>query len=238
MAVELKDGGQLTRFAIVDAAIAMIETDGVEALTMRKLARACGAAPMSLYRHIETKQDLLRAVADRHLSQVELPDVGTLPWDEAIKRVIMAINDRFEAVPRLADIMAVQPVDVTATLLATELILRALRAGGIEGDAALPALALLSAYATGHAQRRAERRQNATARERRRAHIDQLDETEFATLRAFGDRVLELDSTAQFEAGLDLLLGALRQNVFRMIPCSINPEAGAPVAVRNSRNSS
>lgn len=211
MPAELKSGGQLSRAAIVASAIEMIEEEGVESLSIRKLARRCGAAPMSLYRHIATKQELLRAVADVYLAEVQYPATDELSWDESIKRVILALDEGFESHPRLAEIMSVQPVDAAAVLAAMELCASALRRGGLGDDEVVSGLAVLTAYATGYVQRRAERRRDAAIQEERLRRIQHLDEAEFPTLTSLGDALTTLDTREYFEAGLDILIDALRR---------------------------
>jgi AcrR family transcriptional regulator len=210
MAVKLKAGGQLTRDAILAAAVGMIESDGVEALTMRKLADRCGAAPMSLYRHVATKHELLKAVADFYLAEVELPKTDELPWDETIKQVILAVIDGFEGHPHLADIMAVQHVDAVAIFKAWELIMRALRGAGFADEDVLTALAALSAYATGFVHRHAERLRTSASEEDRLERVHQLDPTEFSTIQSVANEIVALDTTERFERGLDLLIRALQ----------------------------
>src|SRR5207244_9368352 len=81
----------LTLEAAVLAAVEVIEADGVGALTMRRLAAQLGCSPMALYRHVATKQDLIRAIGDHYLADIELPDTDGLPWDEAIVAVVSVL---------------------------------------------------------------------------------------------------------------------------------------------------
>lgn len=212
MTVQLTGGRQLSREAIVAAAIDMIESSGVEALSMRSLARHCGAAPMSLYRHVATKEDLLTAVADHYLSEVKLPDTDGLTWEETVKQVILAVDEGFETHTHLADILVVHPIDPAAILKATEAVARALRTAGFDDDDVVSSLALLAAYATGYAQRRIGHRRTAAARKRRLADLGQLEASEFATLLSLGDRVAALDTPEHFEAGLDTIIDGLRRH--------------------------
>lgn len=192
------------------AAVGIIESEGVSALSMRKLAAACDAAPMSLYRHVATKEDLLREVADYYMADVQLPDIRALPWDDAVRAVVLAIAAGFEAHPPLAEIMSVAPLDAAAILDAMEQITAALQTAGFDDDAVTSALAMLTSYATGHAHRRAERRSAPATQARRLARLEQ-EPQRFATLLALGDRLATLDTEDRFEQGLDTMLAALRQ---------------------------
>src|SRR4051794_21061960 len=63
----------LSRAGIVDAALALIDAEGLEAVTMPKLAERLGVGTMSLYRHVSDKDDLIDAAAERVMSDVEVP---------------------------------------------------------------------------------------------------------------------------------------------------------------------
>lgn len=66
--------GTLTPEAIVEAAIAIIESDGLPALTTKRLAEDLGAKPMSLYTHFRDKAAITKAVADELFDRFEMPD--------------------------------------------------------------------------------------------------------------------------------------------------------------------
>jgi AcrR family transcriptional regulator len=77
----------LTREAIVDAALAIVDAEGVDAVSMRRVADALGTGPASLYAHVENKDELLELVLDKVIGEVPLFDpASTLPWTELIKQ--------------------------------------------------------------------------------------------------------------------------------------------------------
>ena len=57
---------------MVDAALAVVDAEGVEALSMPRLARQLDAGVMTLYRYVQSKQELLDAVVIRAISEVQL----------------------------------------------------------------------------------------------------------------------------------------------------------------------
>src|SRR6266852_24049 len=57
--------GGVTVDDVVAAAIDIADREGVEALTIRRVAEACGLSPMGVYRHVRDKDDLLDRVVDR-----------------------------------------------------------------------------------------------------------------------------------------------------------------------------
>ncbi|GAA4660623.1 TetR/AcrR family transcriptional regulator [Gordonia humi] len=78
---------RLTMPAIVDAAIALADEDGIGALSMRKLADRLGAGTMSLYRHVADKDQLIGAMADVAGAAFAYPldDAGLWTWRERVR---------------------------------------------------------------------------------------------------------------------------------------------------------
>ncbi len=85
-----KGQARLSREAIVDAALALIDDDGVDSLSMRSVARRLSSDPKSLYNHVGGIDDLLDAVAERLLGSITAPALtGDLRTD------LRAIADAF-----------------------------------------------------------------------------------------------------------------------------------------------
>jgi AcrR family transcriptional regulator len=78
-------GGRLSRAVVVDAALRIVDRDGLDGVSMRRLAAAIGATPMALYRHVPNKAALLDALVAAVLSRLEFP-TGDLPWRSACAR--------------------------------------------------------------------------------------------------------------------------------------------------------
>ncbi|WP_435833117.1 TetR/AcrR family transcriptional regulator C-terminal domain-containing protein [Kitasatospora purpeofusca] len=70
----------LSREAIVREAIAMLDADGVEALSMRKLGARLNAGATSLYRHVATKDELIELAVDEVFGEIPVPDPGAADW--------------------------------------------------------------------------------------------------------------------------------------------------------------
>jgi AcrR family transcriptional regulator len=66
----------MNREQILDAALALVDREGIDALTVRRLASELGVGMMSLYYHVADKDALLEGVAERVLSDVEIPTSG------------------------------------------------------------------------------------------------------------------------------------------------------------------
>ena len=63
---------ELTRARIVEAEFGLVDREGNDAITMRRLADALGVTPMALYNHVSSKRDLLRAVAEHVLGEARV----------------------------------------------------------------------------------------------------------------------------------------------------------------------
>lgn len=78
----------LSRERIVEAALALADRDGADAVTMRRLGRELGVEGMALYGYFRSKDDLLGAVAGRILSELDLESAAGATWQERVRHVI------------------------------------------------------------------------------------------------------------------------------------------------------
>jgi AcrR family transcriptional regulator len=80
---------QLTRERVMAAAISLADRDGIESLSMRKLAQELGVEAMSLYTHVRNKNDLLDGMADAVISQIPVSADGT-DWKTSLRQLALA----------------------------------------------------------------------------------------------------------------------------------------------------
>jgi AcrR family transcriptional regulator len=78
------DQPALSRAAIVREAIVMLDADGIEALSMRKLGARLNAGATSLYRHVATKDELMELAVDEVFSEITVPAAGGPDWRAAV----------------------------------------------------------------------------------------------------------------------------------------------------------
>ncbi|GFJ78786.1 TetR/AcrR family transcriptional regulator [Phytohabitans houttuyneae] len=74
------DQPALSRASIVRQAIAMLDAEGIEALSMRKLGARLNAGATSLYRHVATKDELIELAVDEVFGEIAIPDAGGAGW--------------------------------------------------------------------------------------------------------------------------------------------------------------
>jgi AcrR family transcriptional regulator len=82
----------LTRDRVLEAGIRLADEGGIESLTMRKLAGELGVEAMSLYNHVANKGDLVAAMVDLVVGEIELPPSGE-EWDVDIRRCAVSAHE-------------------------------------------------------------------------------------------------------------------------------------------------
>jgi TetR/AcrR family tetracycline transcriptional repressor len=95
----------LCRRRILDAALDLVDTQGLDALSMRKLAAQLGVEAMSLYNHVQSKADLLDGITARVFEDIALPDAA-LPWDERLRALGTAAHAALAAHPAVVRLLA------------------------------------------------------------------------------------------------------------------------------------
>ena len=90
---------------MVDGALAIIERDGIDALTMRRLADEVGSAPMSVYRHVRDKDELLVLVLDRLAAALPRPRLPREPRAR-LQAACEAMRDGLAEHPWIIDVLA------------------------------------------------------------------------------------------------------------------------------------
>ena len=91
----------LTRAAIVRRALKIGETEGLDAVSLRRLASEFGVTPMALYRHVRDKQDLINAMAELAMEGLDLT-VGfrtSMSWTDQVRRAMLNFRDQMDERP-------------------------------------------------------------------------------------------------------------------------------------------
>lgn len=119
---------RLSRQRIVAAALARIEAEGADELSMRKLAAELGVDPMSIYYHLPDKQALMLAVFDLVLAELPLPDPA-LPWRDGLRGLGRQFHRLAIAYPRVFPLLVSSPYgtprEAAVHLALRDLLLRA-----------------------------------------------------------------------------------------------------------------
>jgi DNA-binding transcriptional regulator YhcF (GntR family) len=112
---------------IVSTAIAIADAEGLDSVTMRRLAVELGTAPMSLYGHVVDKDDLLLKMLDTAMAEWRPPERGDAGWRDCLEAAARGLWQAFRRHPWLASALSLtRPAAVSGGIGWTEWILDAL----------------------------------------------------------------------------------------------------------------
>jgi TetR/AcrR family tetracycline transcriptional repressor len=94
----------LSRGAIVDAALRVLDREGAEGLSMRRIAEELGSGVGAIYWHVENKEQLIQLVFDRVIGEFPLPDVEPERWQEQVKEAARAEREVLRQHPGIAQL--------------------------------------------------------------------------------------------------------------------------------------
>jgi AcrR family transcriptional regulator len=136
----------ITVEAIVSTAFGIVETEGYEALTMRRVATALETGPSSLYAHVVNKEDLDELLIGRLCAAIDLPQPDPATWRQQIIGVCAQLRDQYLRYPGISRAaFAVAPSNLD-TLRVGEGMLAIMLAGGVNPRAAAWAIDSLTLY--------------------------------------------------------------------------------------------
>jgi AcrR family transcriptional regulator len=155
MADRVKPRRALTTARIVDEAMRMADTAGMEAISLRQLAARLGVTPMALYHYVRDKDELLDLMADRLVSEVQASDeLSGSTWQEALRRIgerYLAVITAHPAAPFLLS----RPFESPAARQVSKRILDILARAGFGPQTAVPLLQVSTGILLGPALHRA-----------------------------------------------------------------------------------
>ena len=204
MASEKKPG--LSRERILTVAAQLAEDEGLEALSMRRLAQELDVWPMSLYTYFRDKDELLDAIAAHAAGAVALPDEADT-WRERLRSLLRGVRDAVAGDPAGAGLA--RAFLTPEALRLSEAALAILDEAGFARRDAVSAWRALWAYTYGFATFRVAETP-AEARRRTRAAIAALPDDDYPTLLAAVQEMSSaLSDEDEFDHGLELLLDGI-----------------------------
>jgi TetR/AcrR family transcriptional regulator, tetracycline repressor protein len=201
----------LSRAAVIAAARRIADAEGVDRLTMRRLAGELGVMPNTLYSYFPTKEALLDSVLDDLLADVDPGDPAEDDWQDGLARVMDSSRRLLLAHPRLASVFLTRPTLGPNAARLGEVTFALLRRGGLEGDRAVAAFRVLLIYSLGFAAFQAPRQQTDSPDRTLevQATFAGLDEGDFPQLRRLAGKLAAPTTDGQFRAGLRWLLDGI-----------------------------
>jgi len=144
----------LSRARVLRAAFDRTDQEGVEALSMRKLAQQLGVEAMSLYRHVRNKGDIVDGMVDLVFAEIGLPALD-VDWKTAMRRRALSAREVLARHPWAIGLMESRSTPGLATLQHHDAVLACLQNEGFSIALAAHAYSVLDSYIYGFALRQA-----------------------------------------------------------------------------------
>lgn len=149
--------GTISRQQIIDTAMRVVERGAFEQMTIRSLSAELGVAPMSLYRHVRDKDDILDEVVDRLLAPAWEPQADVHDWWVWISEAADRLRHLLATQPAALHVYVRHPVVSSAAISRMEAMMDVLRGAGFDEQAARSAYAAIHTYTVGFAALEASR---------------------------------------------------------------------------------
>jgi TetR/AcrR family transcriptional regulator, tetracycline repressor protein len=201
----------LSRGLVLAAARRIADEEGVDRLTMRRLAAELGVMPNALYSYVPHKEALLDALVDDLLGDIDPGDSAEGDWRDGLVRVMDSSRRLLLAHPQLIPVFLARPGLGPNAARLGELTFALLRRGGVEGERAVEAFRVLLIYSLGFAAFQAPRLQvDSSARtEQVAATFGSLPEGSFPQLRRLAGHLAAPTTDRHFHTGLRWLLDGI-----------------------------
>ncbi|MGW3241537.1 TetR/AcrR family transcriptional regulator [Streptomyces sp. NPDC001070] len=201
---------------ILDAAVALLDRHGPEAFTMRALAQELGVGTMAVYSHFRGKDEIIDAVNEQLLGEIELPPDSGAPREQLIE-LCVGVYRLFSEHPSALQLLTSRPLRGDEAIAVIDRMLCLLCATGLDPAAAARAQVALMQYTVGAAlwavrRKRAECEEAAAGlRERIRGRLADLPPDRYPSLAGLASELVTAQQSGrtQYEAGLAVFLDGL-----------------------------
>lgn len=191
------------------AALRLVDREGLNALTMRRLGADLGVEAMSLYRYVDGKEGLLDGVSAELWSEVRLPGERASDWKGSVRETARTLRGLARAHPNAFPLMLGRPTLAEPALRVLDALLQTFRAAGLNEGLASRALGSLVSYAVGYAMLELTCGLGQPEVAARRCIPPEASARFTDLARTFA----ECDPDAQFDFGLDTLLKGLEGDI-------------------------
>jgi AcrR family transcriptional regulator len=201
----------LSKEAIVDAALEILKSEGLQAVTMRRVATALDTGAASLYVYVANREALLAEMLDRVTAIVELEPPDPARWREQMHALLGRMRESFLAYPGTAALALADPPVTGSVLIAAENLLGILSAGGFTPRAAawtcdILVLVVQAVASEDDARRASSGKHFSDGVDELRATFDALPPDRFPMLRSHADEMLSGDRDERFHFAIDVVL--------------------------------
>jgi TetR/AcrR family tetracycline transcriptional repressor len=210
-------GERLSKAAVAERALRLGDTEGLEAITIRRLAQELGVTPMALYWHFKNKDELLLGVVDHVLADVRADRSAGDPWQQQLRAMVEVLIKVMRAHPGLPDLLtSVDKSRADSFTRATNDALALLTAGGFTVEEGYWVASHLMHGAIGLVAAQPDCPANVPPdqtvewRRQRRLQLERLPADRFPMLVAFAATFAEEPNLERYYAfGVDLMMSGV-----------------------------
>ncbi|MFT3772354.1 MAG: TetR/AcrR family transcriptional regulator C-terminal domain-containing protein [Minicystis sp.] len=199
----------LTRDAIVAAALDLLTREGIEAMSLRKVAAILDTGPASLYVYVANLQELQALVLDRALAGVELPAAAKGTWRERLDALLHAYLKVLYARPGLAQLAMTTIATGPNYLRLLETLLGLFDEAGLPPTEAAWAADVVTLYVTAIAAEKANWREQKFEIGKVARSLDAVSPEEFPRIHAAREGIMGGGGEARFTWALDVLVNGI-----------------------------
>lgn len=202
---------RLSRERVVDAAELIVEREGIEALTMRRLAEEMQSSPMALYRHVRDKDELLVLLLDRRAADLAR---APLPDDPRARLIALfgLLFDGLSESPWIVDVLVKGDLIAPSVLWVIDAILAAFVEAGLSAPRAAAAYHVAWRYTVGELTVRNASARHLASLEREpmvRTVLSDVEPAELPTLLRLGPEMAAAREHTSYEDGLAAVIDGL-----------------------------
>jgi AcrR family transcriptional regulator len=201
----------LSRDRILDAALALADEGGIEAVSMRRLGQVLGVEAMSLYKHVADKEAILDGVADLVMGEVEVPS-AELDWRTSIRRSAISMHKALRRHPWAGFVLESRLNPGPARLRYLDAVVGVLRGAGFDTATVASAFMALDSHTYGFTMQELALPFDADSAPRIAAEMAaHVFADDYPNLAAMAELAMSGAQMLDFEFGLDLLLDGLER---------------------------
>lgn len=214
MAPRVSFRGPLSREEIIRTALDLAEADGLEKLSLHKIAQAVGVKTMSLYNHIVDKSDALDAMADQIMAEMVVADLDSMNWENGLRSLSRSFRDVVMRYPHAAPLLLTRRLNAPSVLPMVDSALSLLRRAGLDQSDSVHVLRVYIAFLVGSVLREVGTAAGAAAQHTIVASsAEQLTNSGLPHVAEAAQELSLCDHDYEMNFGLTLLLESIRARI-------------------------